>query len=242
LEGFAQETPGGNQQFREEAGELQHLSTSDVHDCRGQAMERGCASGCLDDSQPKGYSASNGTQPQKRERSRQQTGESRTPDPSAEHSPRDPRIGQDRSTSEDERRQADTRSSVRGSQSLRPEGDGAERDSEAVRSESQFNRQHSQPQDLEIYPRVDWVIIGGESGPHSRPFDVQWARDTIAQFRAAGVPVFVKQMGSKPTTDHRTRPKDEGAHWTTLLKDKKGGNPDEWPADLRVREFPEVAK
>jgi len=54
--------------------------------------------------------------------------------------------------------------------------------------------------------------------------------------------VFVKQMGSKPTTDHRTRPKDEGAHWTTLLKDKKGGNPDEWPADLRVREFPEVAK
>ena len=40
---------------------------------------------------------------------------------------------------------------------------------------------------------LDWVVVGGESGPKARPFNVQWARDIIAQCQAAGVPVFVKQ-------------------------------------------------
>lgn len=87
---------------------------------------------------------------------------------------------------------------------------------------------------------VDWIVVGGESGPGSRPFDVQWARDTIAQFRAAGVPVFVKQLGGKPFERPSTLPHITLAF--TEIKDKQGGNPDEWPADLRVREFPEVAK
>jgi protein gp37 len=42
---------------------------------------------------------------------------------------------------------------------------------------------------------IDWLIIGGESGPHARPMDPQWARDLIAAARAAGTAVFVKQMG-----------------------------------------------
>ncbi|MCP5230931.1 MAG: phage Gp37/Gp68 family protein [Zoogloeaceae bacterium] len=42
-------------------------------------------------------------------------------------------------------------------------------------------------------PTLDWIIVGGESGPKARPFDVAWARSTIEQCRAAGVPVFVKQ-------------------------------------------------
>lgn len=41
--------------------------------------------------------------------------------------------------------------------------------------------------------RLGWVVVGGESGPGARPFDIQWARDIIAQCQAAGVPVFVKQ-------------------------------------------------
>lgn len=45
---------------------------------------------------------------------------------------------------------------------------------------------------------LDWVIVGGESGAGTRPFDVQWARDTIAQCKAAGVPCFVKQLGARP--------------------------------------------
>lgn len=89
------------------------------------------------------------------------------------------------------------------------------------------------------FPDLDWIVVGGESGPGARPFDIKWARDTIAQCKAAGVPVFVKQLGSRPTTDHRTRPAGENSYWPTVLKDKKGGDPDEWPQDLRVREYPD---
>jgi protein gp37 len=42
---------------------------------------------------------------------------------------------------------------------------------------------------------IDWLIIGGESGPHARPMDPQWVRDLIVKARAAGTAVFVKQMG-----------------------------------------------
>jgi protein gp37 len=86
-------------------------------------------------------------------------------------------------------------------------------------------------------PQLDWCVVGGESGPGARPFDIGWARSIVAQCRAAGVPVFVKQLGSKPTTDHRTRPNGE-CHTVTLLKDRKGGDWSEWPEDLRVRSYP----
>jgi protein gp37 len=42
---------------------------------------------------------------------------------------------------------------------------------------------------------IDWLIIGGESGPHARPMDPQWVRDLIVKARASGTAVFVKQMG-----------------------------------------------
>ncbi len=88
---------------------------------------------------------------------------------------------------------------------------------------------------------LDWIIAGGESGPGARPFDLAWARDVIAQCWAAGVPVFVKQMGSNPfdpladtgalvNNREPARPKFHG----------KGDDMAEWPNDLRVREMPEV--
>lgn len=43
---------------------------------------------------------------------------------------------------------------------------------------------------------IHWVIVGGESGPKARPFNVAWALDIVSQCKAAGVPVFVKQMGA----------------------------------------------
>ena len=79
---------------------------------------------------------------------------------------------------------------------------------------------------------IDWVIIGGESGYDARAFDLAWANDIILQCKAARVPVFMKQIGSNPVSSI-----DLG-QFTTM--DKKGGNPDEWPESLRVREFPEV--
>jgi len=88
---------------------------------------------------------------------------------------------------------------------------------------------------------IDWLIVGGESsqgGAKARPFDVAWARSTIAQCKAAQVPCFVKQLGSNATTDHRTRPEGESHYWTKILKDRAGADPAEWPRDLRVQDFP----
>lgn len=44
-------------------------------------------------------------------------------------------------------------------------------------------------------PGVDWVICGGESGPHSRPMHPDWARSLRDQCATAGVPFFFKQWG-----------------------------------------------
>jgi len=42
---------------------------------------------------------------------------------------------------------------------------------------------------------IDWVICGGESGPHARPMHPHWARDLREQCAAAGVPFMFKQWG-----------------------------------------------
>ena len=42
---------------------------------------------------------------------------------------------------------------------------------------------------------IDWVIVGGESGPGARPMSVDWVRGIRDQCRGAGVPFFFKQWG-----------------------------------------------
>ena len=44
-------------------------------------------------------------------------------------------------------------------------------------------------------PFLDWIICGGESGPHARPMHPDWARSLRDQCFAAGVPFFFKQWG-----------------------------------------------
>lgn len=46
-------------------------------------------------------------------------------------------------------------------------------------------------------PRVDWVIVGGESGAGARPMNEQWARSIRDQCRDAGVAFFMKQWGGR---------------------------------------------
>lgn len=101
-------------------------------------------------------------------------------------------------------------------------------------------------------PGVDWVIVGGESGPGARPFDIAWAREIIYQCQAASVPCFVKQLGAVPMESEaawRRRPharllnarnKDRApADYVPLFyADRKGGDMAEWPKDLQVRDFP----
>lgn len=106
---------------------------------------------------------------------------------------------------------------------------------------------------------VGWVIAGGESGPGARRCDVAWIRSLVEQCRAAGVPAFVKQLGAHVEDrndagfdgdEADTWPADtrvehdeadtgyQGAPVRVRLRDRKGGDPAEWPPDLRVREMP----
>lgn len=42
---------------------------------------------------------------------------------------------------------------------------------------------------------INWVIVGGESGPGSRPIKEEWVRDVLIQCRSWNVPFFFKQWG-----------------------------------------------
>lgn len=91
---------------------------------------------------------------------------------------------------------------------------------------------------------VHWLIVGGESGPGARPCDVAWIRSARDQCRAAGVPVFVKQLGARPKEDGC----EAGHVWIgnnpaslQQIRHPKGGDMAEWPEDLCVRELPRGA-
>lgn len=105
-----------------------------------------------------------------------------------------------------------------------------------------------------VYDMLHWIIVGGESaqdGAPARPFNVKWAIDTIRQCKAAGVPVFVKQMGSMPfgfpvqsrigdpIPDVRSVVVNGvNKEFGPAYKDRAGADPAEWPEHLRVQEFP----
>lgn len=101
---------------------------------------------------------------------------------------------------------------------------------------------------------IDWIILGGESGPESRFFDLDHARAIAAECLAAGVACFQKQLGRRPVSGTAKEwpkgttlrePGDPEGHPTLYearLKDPKGGDWSEWPADLRLRQFPKVRK
>jgi hypothetical protein len=102
---------------------------------------------------------------------------------------------------------------------------------------------------IEVLGRLDlngihWVIVGGESGHGARPMQIEWARSLVDQCKSAEVPVFVKQLGSHPLETECTNTASDVRRQVVGLKliDRKGGEPSEWPADLRVREFPEPSQ
>lgn len=112
-------------------------------------------------------------------------------------------------------------------------------------------------------PRINWVICGGESGPKARPCDVAWIRAIVQQCAAASVPCFVKQLGANVISRndagwsgdephewpdgveydeniHGYRDSDFQGSDVRVRLSAKGGDMNEWPEDLRVREFPAV--
>jgi protein gp37 len=42
---------------------------------------------------------------------------------------------------------------------------------------------------------IHWVIVGGESGPHSRSMEIEWVREIFRACRKHEVPFFFKQWG-----------------------------------------------
>lgn len=78
----------------------------------------------------------------------------------------------------------------------------------------------------EVGPALDWVVVGGESGPGARRLGPGWVRHLVEECQNSGVPIFVKQMGLVWARQNRADP--------------KGGKPEFWPEDLRVREFPQA--
>lgn len=53
---------------------------------------------------------------------------------------------------------------------------------------------------------MNWVIVGGESGPNARPMNAKWVYDIRDQCLEVGVPFFFKQWGE-------WLPKMEYAYW-----------------------------
>lgn len=65
---------------------------------------------------------------------------------------------------------------------------------------------------------VDWMVIGGESGPKARPMKAEWVRQIIRQCREYDVRVFVKQLSQADTPHYKDRSR--------------------WASDLRLQEMP----
>lgn len=61
---------------------------------------------------------------------------------------------------------------------------------------------------------IDWVIVGGESGPGARPMDPQWVTDLRDQCLRADVPFFFKQWGG--VQKKRTGRKLDGRTWNEM--------------------------
>lgn len=73
--------------------------------------------------------------------------------------------------------------------------------------------------------RVDWVIVGGESGNGARPMQLAWAESLRDQCGITAA-CFIKQIGS-----------NRGPDWPDTITGK-GDDPAQWPTELRVQEFP----
>lgn len=80
---------------------------------------------------------------------------------------------------------------------------------------------------------IDWVIAGGESGPHARPMHPDWARFIRDQCEAAGVPFFFKQWGEwVPDQPQPGQSDAPGSGWWAMRAD---GSRPSGPADSGVQ-------
>lgn len=82
------------------------------------------------------------------------------------------------------------------------------------------------PDDIGL-PRLDWIIVGGESGPNARPMHPDWARSIRDQCQAAGVPYFFKQWGEWGEAG-------TGSHWVSKNGGRRPVGNGVWAGDVRM--------
>ncbi len=74
---------------------------------------------------------------------------------------------------------------------------------------------------------IDWVIVGGESGPGARPMKASWVRKVRSQCKDAGVAFFFKQWGTHPDNNPIAKNAPEGIKVSDWLAEQdpngKGG-------------------
>jgi protein gp37 len=92
---------------------------------------------------------------------------------------------------------------------------------------------------------IHWAIIGGESSKdknQARYMDLDDVRYLIAECRAAGVKIFLKQLGTRWAVDSNTYG-TKNRDGKRAKEVKAGGNPEFWPAEFhspKLREYPAV--
>ncbi|MEG4574283.1 phage Gp37/Gp68 family protein [Microcoleus sp. N3A4] len=87
--------------------------------------------------------------------------------------------------------------------------------------------------------RLNLVIVGGESGTGARPCNIDSIRSLVQQCQQSETAVFVKQLGSNPIMTACYIDGVAATHQKLKLADRKGGDINEFPEDLQVREFPQ---
>lgn len=92
---------------------------------------------------------------------------------------------------------------------------------------------------------VDWVIVGGESGPNARSCYLDWIISIVRQCTEVDMPCFVKQLGAKCVAGHslhrQIHHRSTDGNLYLHLKDSKGGDINEWPPQACVRQMPALA-
>lgn len=102
---------------------------------------------------------------------------------------------------------------------------------------------------LLLRARLDWAIVGGESGKDPRRFEVDWAKRILGRCADQGVAALMKQTGGNVRVSREdclqfclhgswTAEGPGAPYGIARPGHRKGGDPIEWPPELRVFQFP----
>lgn len=69
---------------------------------------------------------------------------------------------------------------------------------------------------LDVVGLVDWVIVGGESGPGARPMNLAWAREIRDACKEWGTAFFLKQLGGHPDARSHEKAVLDGQTYTEM--------------------------